>query len=184
MCILRSTINRRRNNRQNSLSNPRSCANRPKKGFKLSKLDDGVCRNCNANSLRKDITLINKQGLTVPEYMVSSANSASWDPQGTKIFKAPNDASQQELIYLTQNHFEELKFTGGEPTTSPTFWKIIDNIKKKEAVDKTALTESILRAVTRLASERAGTIIDDHPETFKNKIIVKSLVTNKRVVEY
>ena len=57
------------------------------------------------------------------------------------------------------------------------------NIKKKEAVDKTALTESILRAVTRLASERAGTIIDDHPETFKNKIIsfadkIEQLSTN------
>ena len=57
---VRSRINRRRNNRQSSQSNPRSCANRPKKGFKLSKLDDGVCRNCNANSLRKDIALINK----------------------------------------------------------------------------------------------------------------------------
>ena len=33
------------------------------------------------------------------------------------------------------------------------------------------LTQSILRAITRLASERAGTIIDEHPEAFKNKII-------------
>ena len=61
--------------------------------------------------------------------------------------------------------------------------QIIDNIKKKEAVDKTALTESILKAVTRLASERAGTIIDAHPETFKNKIIsfadkIEQLSTN------
>ena len=52
-----------------------------------------------------------------------------------------------------------------------TFQTIIDNIKKKEAVDKTVLTQSILSAITRLASERAGTIIDEHPETFKNKII-------------
>ena len=64
-----------------------------------------------------------------------------------------------------------------------SFHTILDNIKKKEAVDKTALTESILRAVTRLASERAGTIIDDHPETFKNKIIsfadkIEQLSTN------
>ena len=63
------------------------------------------------------------------------------------------------------------------------FHQIIDNIKKKEAVDKTALTESILKAVTRLASERAGTIIDAHPETFKNKIIsfadkIEQLSTN------
>ena len=64
-----------------------------------------------------------------------------------------------------------------------SFHQIIDNIKKKEAVDKTALTESILKAVTRLASERAGTIIDAHPETFKNKIIsfadkIEQLSTN------
>ncbi len=64
-----------------------------------------------------------------------------------------------------------------------SFYTILDNIKKKEAVDKTALTESILRAVTRLASERAGTIIDEHPETFKNKIIsfadkIEQLSTN------
>ncbi len=52
-----------------------------------------------------------------------------------------------------------------------TFQTIIDNIKKKEAVDKTALTQSILRVVTRIASERAGSIIDEHPEPFKNKII-------------
>ena len=52
-----------------------------------------------------------------------------------------------------------------------TFQIIIDNIKKKEAVDKTDLTHSILKAVTRLASERAGNAIDEHPEAFKNKII-------------
>ena len=50
------------------------------------------------------------------------------------------------------------------------FQIIIDNIKKKEAVDKTDLTQSILLAITRLASERAGILIDQHPETFKNKI--------------
>ena len=52
-----------------------------------------------------------------------------------------------------------------------TFQTIIDNIKTKEAVDKTDLTQSILKVVTRLASERAGEIIDEHPETFKKKIV-------------
>ena len=51
------------------------------------------------------------------------------------------------------------------------FQVIIDNIKNKETVDKTDLTESILRAITRLASERAGAIIDECSDTFKNKII-------------
>ena len=51
------------------------------------------------------------------------------------------------------------------------FQVIIDNIKNKEIVDKTDLTESILRVITRLASERAGAMIDECSDTFKNKII-------------
>ena len=52
-----------------------------------------------------------------------------------------------------------------------TFQLIIDSIKSKEAVDKTELTQSILKTITRLASERAGSIIEETPEPFKNKII-------------
>ena len=52
-----------------------------------------------------------------------------------------------------------------------TFQLIIDNIKTKEAVDKTELTQSILKTITRLASERAGSVIEETPEPFKNKII-------------
>ena len=52
-----------------------------------------------------------------------------------------------------------------------TFQLIIDNIKSKEAVDKTELTQSILRTITKLASERAGSVIEETPEPFKNKII-------------
>ena len=52
-----------------------------------------------------------------------------------------------------------------------TFQLIIDNIKSKEAVDKTELTQSILKTITRLASERAGSVIEKTPEPFKDKII-------------
>ena len=52
-----------------------------------------------------------------------------------------------------------------------TFQLIIDNIKTKEAVDKTELTQSILKTITRLASERAGSVIEETPEPFKDKII-------------
>ena len=52
-----------------------------------------------------------------------------------------------------------------------TFQLIIDNIQNKEAVDKTNLTQSILKTITRLASERAGSIIEDNPAPFKNRII-------------
>ena len=52
-----------------------------------------------------------------------------------------------------------------------TFQLIIDSIKSKEAVDKTELTQSILKTITRLASERAGSVIEETPEPFENKII-------------
>ena len=52
-----------------------------------------------------------------------------------------------------------------------TFQLIINNIQNKEVVDKTNLTQSILKTITRLASERAGIIIEDNPEPFKNRII-------------
>ncbi len=52
-----------------------------------------------------------------------------------------------------------------------TFQLIIDNIQNKEVVDKTNLTQSILKTITRLASDRAGTTIEDNPEPFKNRII-------------
>ncbi len=52
-----------------------------------------------------------------------------------------------------------------------TFQLIIQNIKDKEAVDKTDLTQSILKTITRLASERSGCIIEDNPDPFINKII-------------
>ncbi|MDC3076435.1 FliH/SctL family protein [Paracoccaceae bacterium] len=52
-----------------------------------------------------------------------------------------------------------------------TFQVIIENIKKKELVDKTNLIQSILRSITRLASERAGRAIDENPDAFRNKII-------------
>ena len=52
-----------------------------------------------------------------------------------------------------------------------TFQLLIDNIKTKEAVDKTELTQSILKTITRLASERAGSVIEETPEPFENKII-------------
>jgi hypothetical protein len=52
-----------------------------------------------------------------------------------------------------------------------TFRDIIDNIRKRETIDKTEMMQSVLGVVTRLASERAGIAIDENPEPFKNKII-------------
>jgi len=150
---------------------------------KLERFDTMLDENCNlrcrmctpacSNSLRKDITLINKQGLTVPEYMVSSANSADWDPQGTKTFKAPNDDSQQELISLAQKHLKELKFTGGEPTTSPTFWKIIDNIENPQDIilnittNGTKFNDRFITAIKRFRKNKITVSIDGTRNTYE-----------------
>ena len=49
---------------------------------------------------------------------------------------------------------------------------MIDNIRKKEAIDKTEMMQSVLAVVTRLASERAGSAIDENPEPLnKNNCI-------------
>ena len=105
----------------------------------------------------------------------------------TPILSAQDDTDSMEQAKQTDIEIGKkaaiADFQNKQKEALESFHTILDNIKKKEAVDKTALTESILRAVTRLASERAGTIIDDHPETFKNKIIsfadkIEQLSTN------
>ena len=52
-----------------------------------------------------------------------------------------------------------------------TLKMLVNNIKEKETLDKSDLLQSILDVVTHLASERAGIIIDETPEIFKNKIL-------------
>ena len=105
----------------------------------------------------------------------------------TPVLSAQDDTDSMEQAKQTDIEIGKkaaiADFQNKQKEALESFHTILDNIKKKEAVDKTALTESILRAVTRLASERAGTIIDDHPETFKNKIIsfadkIEQLSTN------
>ena len=63
------------------------------------------------------------------------------------------------------------EFKNKQQEALETFQVIIENIKKKELVDKSNLIQSILRSITRLASERAGRAIDENPDAFRNKII-------------
>ena len=63
------------------------------------------------------------------------------------------------------------EFENKQQEALETFQVIIENIKKKELVDKSNLIQSILRSITRLASERAGRAIDENPDAFRNKII-------------
>ena len=50
-----------------------------------------------------------------------------------------------------------------------SFRLIIDNIRKKEIIDKTELSQSI-RVVTKLASERASNAIDENSEALKIRL--------------
>ena len=111
----------------------------------------------------------------------SEKSSTEGSPAGQEVFeKTPvvstqnDDASLEKAKQTGIEIGKKAAFTdieNKEKEALENFQTIIDKMRKKEAVDKTALTQSILRAVTRLASERAGTIIDEYPESFKNKII-------------
>ena len=118
---------------------------------------------------------------------ISSDNGTeAGSTQGTPAEKDP--AKEAPIVPTQQNEthsMEEAKQEGIEIGKKIAFTELeskqkealgafqlmIDNIKNKETVDKTDLTESILRVITRLASERAGAMIDDYSDNFKNKII-------------
>tara|TARA_B100001057_G_scaffold249631_1_gene249918 strand:+ start:350 stop:1486 length:1137 start_codon:yes stop_codon:yes gene_type:complete len=100
--------------------------------------------------------------------------------ENDSIKETPNALAQDEPLTIEEakkagieigKNIAFTEFENKQQEALETFQRIIDNIKKKEAVDKTDLTQSILKVVTRLAGERAGSAIDEHPETFKNKII-------------
>ena len=101
--------------------------------------------------------------------------------ENNPVKEATNDPTKQNATYSIEKAKQEgieigkkIAFTeleNKQKEALEAFQVIIDNIKNKETVDKTDLTESILRVITRLASERAGAMIDESSDTFKNKII-------------
>ncbi len=90
-------------------------------------------------------------------------------PTGQNETYSMEEAKQEGIEIGKKIAFTELENKQKEALEA--FQVIIDNIKNKETVDKTDLTESILKVITRLASERAGAMIDECSDTFKNKII-------------
>ena len=54
---------------------------------------------------------------------------------------------------------------------SKTLHMVIESLKGKDVLDKTDLMNSILTTITNIAGERAGQVIDEHPESFKEKIL-------------
>lgn len=120
------------------------------------------------------------------ENTLSDKGTEAGSPQGSPAEKdpvkeAPIVPTQQNETYSMEEAKQEgieigkkIAFTELESKQKEAleaFQVMIDNIKNKETVDKTDLTESILKVITRLASERAGTMIDDYSDNFKNKII-------------
>lgn len=110
---------------------------------KLKKIDTMVDENCNlrcrmcapsvSNSLRQDYNRILELELPLPEYYNAKQEQSQSDPDGTKTFNAPDEKYINEIISLSDT-LEELKFTGGEPTVSSTFWNIVNNIEHPERI--------------------------------------------------
>ena len=110
------------------------------------------------------------------ETVSKEINSVETDPvEDTKTISNKTDLTEveeakQEGIEIGKKiAFKEIE--NEQQRVLETFQQVIDNVRKREVVDKTDLTASILKVVTRLASERAGILIEDNSEPFKNKIV-------------
>ena len=109
----------------------------------LQKLDTMIDENCNlrcrmcapsvSNSLRKDYNQVLELDLPLPEYYNIKQTESQADPLGVKTFFGPDLTYQQEIIELGDT-LRELKFTGGEPTVSKSFWSIVNNLNYPEQV--------------------------------------------------
>ncbi|MDC3090328.1 flagellar assembly protein FliH [Paracoccaceae bacterium] len=120
-------------------------------------------------------------GKDTPKEKGSEHDSVQEMPAGQDIVKEPRNISDQNET----SSMEEAKqvgieigkkialaeFESKQQEVLETFQVIVENIKKKELVDKTNLIQSIVRSITRLASERAGSAIDENPDAFRNKIV-------------
>ena len=100
-------------------------------------------------------------------------NSES-DPEMSEYSSSPNEnrnieiARQEGIEIGRKMALSEIEVEQKEAIN--TLKMLVNNIKEKETLDKSDLLQSILDVVTHLASERAGIIIDETPEVFKNKI--------------
>lgn len=110
---------------------------------KLKKIDTMIDENCNlrcrmcapsvSNSLRQDYNRILELDLPLLEYYNTKQTESQADPAGTQTFFAPNQQYQDEIIQLSDT-LEEIKFTGGEPTVSSSFWNIVNNIEHPDRI--------------------------------------------------
>ncbi len=122
-----------------------------------------------------------KEAETVNQNKEPEANSSDTSLNETTLGEeTPNVPPENTTTYVEQAKQEGIEIgkkialkelENEQRTILETFKLMIDNIRKKETIDKTEMMQSVLAVVTRLASERAGRAIDENPEPFKNKIL-------------
>jgi MoaA/NifB/PqqE/SkfB family radical SAM enzyme len=149
---------------------------------KLKKIDTMVDESCNlrcrmcapsvSNSLRQDYNRIVELELPIPEYYNMKQNESQSDPRGVETYFAIGEKYQQEIVDLAQQ-IDELKFTGGEPTTSSVFWNIVDSIVDKSKIklhlttNGTKFNERFLETAAQFGSRHFTISVDATRSTYE-----------------
>ena len=76
-----------------------------------------------------------------------------------------------EIIQISDT-LEEIKFTGGEPTISPTFWQIIDNIQNPNikihlTTNGTKFNQKLLKALDKVTNKHFKISVDGTDSTYE-----------------
>jgi len=148
----------------------------------LKKIDTMVDENCNlrcrmcapgvSNSLRQDYNRIVELNLPLPEYYNTSKKESQEDILGVNTYFGIGEKYQNEIVSLS-NQIEELKFTGGEPTTSNIFWNIVDSIEDKSTIklhlttNGTKFNQRFLDTVSQFGSRHFTLSIDGTRSTYE-----------------
>ena len=151
------------------------------KYLKIKKLDLLTDENCNlrcrmctpssSNSLRIDVaSIIDKKLSLLENWSSNSTYYTEQDPKGTKTFFNMSDTYAQEIIAMSDS-LKEIKFTGGEPTISSTFWNIIDNINNPNiklhlTTNGTKFNTKLLSAIDKFNEKHFTISIDGINETY------------------
>jgi organic radical activating enzyme len=149
---------------------------------KLRKIDTMVDESCNlrcrmcapsvSNSLRQDYNRIVELNLPLPEYFNMKQEQSQQDPRGVETYFGISEKYQQEIVDLAQQ-IDELKFTGGEPTTSSVFWNIVDSIDDKSNIklhlttNGTKFNERFLETAAQFGSRHFTLSVDATRSTYE-----------------
>lgn len=149
--------------------------------LKIKKLDLLTDENCNlrcrmctptsSNSLRIDVaSIVNKKLPLLQNWHKNTINYSMQDPKGSITFFNIGEKYVDEIISMSDS-LEEIKFTGGEPTISSTFWKIIDNINNPNinihlTTNGTKFNNKLLNTLDKFNKKHFTISIDGIDETY------------------